>query len=248
MILACLNCSARFLVSAHVIGARGRVVRCGRCDHVWFAAPSPELVRSAAESAVGPPPISEPLAAPAGGAREDFPAPPLREPEELRIDGPPPRAQLPVLRREQRRWPARVAWAALVAIAIGLVVAAAWRYRAEIAAYSPDAEAYYAAIGIDALPLGFGLELTIEKSENTVRNGTRVLAVAGRIENTTSRSRGVPDLRGVLFDEKGSELRHWTIPAPATNLGPDQEVDFKTEIADPPQDAVRLSIVFHESG
>ncbi len=249
MILACLNCSARFLVSAHAIGARGRVVRCGRCDHVWFAAPSPELVRAAAESAVSPAPqIPEPLAASAGGAHEDFPAPPLRDPDELRIDGPPSRAQLPVLRQERRRWPARIAWAALVAIAIGLVVAAAWRYRAEIAAYSPDAEAYYAAIGIDALPLGFGLELTIEKSENTVRNGTRVLAVVGRIENTTSRSRGVPGLRGALFDEKGSELRHWTISAPATNLGPDQEVDFKTEIADPPEDAVRLSIVFHESG
>lgn len=248
MILSCLNCAARFLVSADAIGARGRVVRCGRCDHVWFAVPPPDLVRSAAEPPASPePPFPEPLGASAGGGREALSAPPLRDPDEFRIDGPPTRAQLPVLRQEPRRWPARLAWTA-AAIAIGLAAAGAWHYRAEVAAYSPDAESLYTAIGIDALPIGFGLELRIERSENSVRQGTRVLAVTGRIENTTSRPRGVPGLRGALFDGNESELRRWTIPAPVVNLAPDQEVEFKTELVDPPEDAVRLSIVFHEPG
>ena len=238
MILACLNCSARFLVSADAIGARGRVVRCGRCDHVWFAAPSLEHVRAAADMAA-----RERLAASAGAG---FSAPPLRDPDELRIDRPPTRAQLPVLRQERKRWPARLAWTAVAAIAICLAVAAAWRYRAEIAAHWPDAEPIYAAIGIDALPPGFGLELTIEGSDNAVTDGARLLSITGRIENTTSRARSVPLLRGALFDANERELRHWTIPAPTINLAPDQKVEFKTEIVDPPQEAVRISIVFHE--
>ena len=245
MILACLNCSARFLVPAYAIGARGRVVRCGRCDHVWFAAPPPELVRT---SAGPPPPVPEAFAAPAGDASDDLSAPPLRDPDHLRTDGPPSRAQLPVLRQAPRRWPVRVAWAVAVAMVIALAGAGAWRYRAEIAAYWPDTEPLYAAIGIDALPPGFGLELMIDSSDNTLKNGARVLAIAGRIENTTSRPRSVPGLRGALFDENDSELRHWTIPAPVTNLAPDEQVEFRSEIADPPEDAVRLSIIFRKPG
>ncbi len=243
MILACLNCSARFLVPEGAIGVRGRVVRCGRCDHVWFAAPPPELVRPAADSAGGQPaPFPEPPAA----AEEALSAPPLRDPDELRIDGPPARAQLPVLRQERRRWPGRVAWAAVAAIAIALVAGGAWRYRAEIAKTWPFAETVYSSVGVDALPRGFGLDLTIESSENAIREGARVLSITARIENTTSRSRGVPDIRGALFDENERKLRHWTIAAPVADLAPDREVEFNTEVIDPPPEAVRISIAFDE--
>ena len=244
MILACLNCSARFLVSDDAIGARGRVVRCGRCDHVWFAPPP---VRPAAElEGSAAPPDPEPPVAPADD--DPISAPPLRDPGDLRTDGPPTRAQLPVLRRERRRWPLRLAWAVAVTMLIGAAAAAAWRFSAEIAAYWPDAEPIYTAVGIDALPAGFGLDLTIESSNKTNREGTRVLSIAARIQNTTAHTRGVPLLRGALFDENERELRHWTIPPPVANLAPDQEVEFRTEVADPPEDAVRISIVFSESG
>lgn len=240
MILACLNCSARFMVSADAIGARGRVVRCGRCDHVWFAPPSPDLVRAAAGAAGSEPPPAS--------TEDGFSVPPLRDPDELRIDPPPTRVQLPVLRQERRRWPARLAWAAVVAIAICLAAAAAWRYSAEVVAHWPDAEPIYAAFGIDALPPGFGLQLTIERSDHTLEDDVRLLSITGRIQNTTSRLRRVPLLRGALFDGDERELWHWTIPAPAINLAPDQEVGFTTEVADPPQEAVRISIVFHQPG
>ncbi len=245
MILACLNCSARFLVPEGAIGARGRMVRCGRCDHVWFAAPPPELVRSAADTA-GRRPLPSP--GPPAPVEEKLSAPPLRDPDELRIDRPPARAQLPVLREERRRWPSRLAWAAVAVIAVALVAAGAWRYRAEIAESWPFAETVYASIGLDPLPRGFGLDLTIESSENAIREGARVLSITARIENTTSRSRSVPDIRGALFDENQRELRHWTIAAPVTNLAPDREVEFDTEVIDPPQEAVRISIAFDEPG
>ena len=249
MILACHNCSARFLVADSAIGAGGRAVRCGRCGHVWFAAPPPEIAGPAAESEDDrPPPPDEATASSAGGSEEDDSAALRRSPDDPPSDAPPRRVQLPVLRRERSRWRARIAWIVVAAMAIGLAAAAAWWYRAEIVTHWPDAERLYAAIGVDALPLGAGLRLTIEETVNTVSNGTRVLSITGRIANTNSRSRRVPGLRGMLFNENERELQHWTIPVPVTNLAPGQAAEFRTRLTNPSRDAVRISIVFHEPG
>lgn len=39
MILTCPNCQTRFLVADQAIGTDGRRVRCGNCQHMWFAQP-----------------------------------------------------------------------------------------------------------------------------------------------------------------------------------------------------------------
>lgn len=39
MILTCPNCRTRFLVADQAIGTEGRRVRCGNCQHMWFAEP-----------------------------------------------------------------------------------------------------------------------------------------------------------------------------------------------------------------
>ena len=249
MILACPECSARFLVPDAAIGARGRPVRCGRCSHAWYVAPPPGAVPPAAESEMrGPQAVSEPADAPKGGADKGESTPPPPGPEDFLTDESAKPAQLPVLRRERSRWPARIAWIAVAAIAAVAAAAAAWHYRAEVAAYWPDAEALYDAIDADALPPGFGLRLTIEDSVNAERDGKRVLSITGRIENVTSRGRRVPGLRGILFSEDRRELQRWTIPAPTADLAPARAVEFKTELSEPSRDAVRISIVFHESG
>lgn len=244
MILACLNCSARFLVPDSAVGARGRTVRCGRCSHVWYVSPPPETVSPAAESVdIASPPPAEPM----GEADEEGPAPAPGGPGEVPRDEPGKPAQLPVLRRERSRWPARLAWISAAAIAI-VLVAAAWQYRVGIATYWPDVEPLYEAFDANPMPLGFGLRLTIEETVNTVRDGNRVLSITGRIENVTARGRKVPALRGILFDETRRVLRHWTIPAPAADLAPHRKAEFKTDLMNPSEDAVRISIVFHESG
>ena len=233
MILACPDCSARFLVPDSAIGAHGRTVRCGRCGHVWHVSPPAEPV---------------PPAAPTGGADEDDPASAPDGPGEVRSGGSARPAQLPVLRRAPNRWPARLAWIAVAAVAIVLAAAAAWQYRIEIASQWSDVEPLYEAFDANPLPLGFGLRLTIEETVNTVRDGRRVLSVTGRIENVTSRGRKVPGLRGILFDESQRVLRRWTVPVPATELAPHGEAEFRTDLMDPSENAVRISIVFHEPG
>ena len=233
MILACPDCSARFLVPDSAIGAHGRTVRCGRCGHVWHVSPPAEPV---------------PPAAPTGGADDDGPASAPDGPGEVRSGGSARPAQLPVLRRAPNRWPARLAWIAVAAVAIVLAAAAAWQYRIEIASQWSDVEPLYEAFDANPLPLGFGLRLTIEETVNTVRDGRRVLSVTGRIENVTSRGRKVPGLRGILFDESQRVLRRWTVPVPATELAPHGEAEFRTDLMDPSENAVRISIVFHEPG
>lgn len=234
MILACPDCSARFLIPDSAIGVRGRTVRCGRCGHVWYAPPPPGTAPQAAETA--------------GEADRDVSARPPDSPGEAPEDAPGRPAQLPVLRRKRSRWPARLAWIAVTSIAIVLAAAAAWQYRVDVATHWPDTEPLYEAFDANPLPAGFGLRLTIDETVNTVRDGKRVLSIAGRIANVTARGRRVPGLRGTLFDDAQRVLQHWTIPVPATDLAPHREAEFKTELTDPSEDAVRISIVFHEPG
>lgn len=249
MILACPSCSARFLIPDSAIGTRGRTVRCGRCGHVWYAAPPADRASDAGD-AVDPGPAASPESAdaPAQRADEGGPAPPPESPDDVRSEEPARPAQLPVLRRERSRWPARLARLAIAAVALVIVAGAAWHYRVDIATAWPDAEPLYEAFDADALPLGFGLRLTIEETVNTERDGRRVLSITGRIENPTARGRRVPGLRGILFDQTQRVLQHWTIPVPATSLAPRRGAEFKTELRDPSEDAVRISIVFHEPG
>ena len=46
MILQCPQCQARYLVPDGAIGASGRTVRCGKCQHNWFAAPTEESAKA----------------------------------------------------------------------------------------------------------------------------------------------------------------------------------------------------------
>ena len=235
MILTCPICAARFLVNPTAIGAKGREVRCGRCGNVWFATQESGARAAAADAKDSfgnrPPPVREPptrVEGPIGPAR---PAPHR------------PLAEIPAGRR---RWPARTGWAALIVVPAG-IAAAASVYREEMVAFFPPAEPIYAAIGLPANPPGFGLKLIVEPSDPPNRDGRTVLIVSGRIENTTGRTLSIPNLRAALFDAEGRELQGWTFPPPVASLPANQSADFKAESPAPVKDAVRLSIVFHES-
>jgi len=47
MLLACPNCATTYEVKASLLGEHGRSLRCARCQHVWFATRSQELVFAA---------------------------------------------------------------------------------------------------------------------------------------------------------------------------------------------------------
>lgn len=228
-------------------------------------APPPSPPVSPPPEAAPPPPRAEPVLPAFDEAEEaEAPAPepePEPEPEltppplRARDDEPPrPRARatrakgttLPAVRRTPRRWPARLAWLALIALLVA-IGAGASLYRDRIVAAWPAAERLYAAVGFEPAPLGHGLSLEILQSGQVEDGGTTVLQVSGRIENTTTTTREVPPLRAALFDAEERELQHWSFRAPVPKLLPKEQVTFKTRLKNPPKDAVRLSIIFHDA-
>ena len=39
MNLTCPNCGARFKIKDDALGTKGRKVKCGKCEHRWYALP-----------------------------------------------------------------------------------------------------------------------------------------------------------------------------------------------------------------
>lgn len=156
--IVCPNCSARYEVSAEILGAAGRKVRCVRCGHVWLA-----RMDAGGEAGGGtePAPWPEP------------PGPRVREPgEEPSAEAmrPGPPSDIPSITsadRADRQAPASdravaaprageaggsgallVAWAA----SLGLVGAAAWAaiaYRTAVIEVWPASTRLYALFGLD---------------------------------------------------------------------------------------------------
>ena len=88
MNLTCPNCGARFKIKNDALGTKGRKVKCGKCEHRWYAMPE-------ADPAAATP--AAPVAVPADPT-EDFvppppPPPPVADPTEAPPPPPPPAAQ-----------------------------------------------------------------------------------------------------------------------------------------------------------
>ncbi len=97
MILQCPACQARYLLPDQAIGATGRTVRCAKCAHSWFQAPS--------ESAKAVDDLKQVL--------DKINA----KPKPI-----PPGSNLPVVRREATPLSLRLSVAAIAAVAAALLI------------------------------------------------------------------------------------------------------------------------------
>lgn len=102
MILQCPQCNARYLVPDQSIGAAGRNVRCAKCAHNWFQAPTAEATKSLGE-------LDKML--------KDFNARSEGKPKPI-----PPGSNLPAMRREWLPPGMIVGMAALFALVIGITI------------------------------------------------------------------------------------------------------------------------------
>jgi predicted Zn finger-like uncharacterized protein len=111
MILICPACSTKYVVDPRALGARGRKVRCARCQHLWTQAPPDDGM-------------------PVG----------LAEPAAIERPPPPPaRIQLPAVPPPARsRW-RTLAWAG-VGIAACLVIAAGTFWRQDLIRFAAGPE------------------------------------------------------------------------------------------------------------
>lgn len=215
MIVSCPSCSARFRVADELIGADGRLVRCGRCAYSWHQMPVPDTPL--------PLELSEPLP-------EQVPmAPPPRDTAPLR----PERRrgeEKAYFERQRRRGGGLGGWL-LFLLVLAAIAGAAWYWRNDIVAAVPESARVYDFLGIEvAKPAPAGqLELVNYTFMRRLVDSERRLVVAGEIVNRAAAPMKVPGLRARVLDESGNEIMTWDFNAGAAELQPGASVRFESQ-------------------
>ncbi len=248
MILSCPACRTRYVVPDSAVGVSGRQVRCASCRHSWFQDP-PNLpmldlverttTETRAAASVAPKIATVPpgAAAPTPREREPEPAPPSNPVVDDIVDPdydayahePPFRAR----RNPAKMWTIYAVSAAVALAGIGGAVA--W--------YGPSR--VMALFGIGGGEFDVPL-LIMAKADppRTQASGAVVLPVSGRIVNPTDSDQPLYDILVEMRDVQGRVVYTWTIPRPATTVGPRKSVSFDSATVNPPNNAVKLKFVF----
>lgn len=223
MIVTCPSCDAKYRVEPAALEARGGRVRCASCGHGW---------QVEAEALT----LSEPAERPAPAAPEPVPAPSLRDKPAAAI-----RARSEARRRKARVAMEGVGWAG-VAAAFAVVLGGAVLMRADVVSAFPRAAGAYAAIGLEANPLGLAVE-DLTASFEDADDGTPALVVEGVVRNTTGRMRRTAPLKAMALDTEGQVLAEWVVMLESTALPGGGAERFRTLMTAPPDAAVRVEVV-----
>jgi predicted Zn finger-like uncharacterized protein len=114
MILGCPQCNTRFAVDAKVLHSKGRYVKCGKCEHLWFAIPSG-------------PSLAEPVS-----------VTPLNYLEHSSLKTP----NLPVIAEPKVKENTAISWLVVVSLFV-LIIVLIWFERDSILYVWPEAEIIY---------------------------------------------------------------------------------------------------------
>jgi hypothetical protein len=220
VILSCPNCGAKYQVAVGVVMRRPKL-KCAQCDHRWV--PADEIDEDEAVAAV-----QEELRA----ARTQPPPEPDPEPE----PEPEPEAVEPA---SEPRAPV-LKW--LVALALGAAFTAAsvglWIGRID-----PEQVPQVAALIERVAPRTPPLDVALTGRVTRVPGGTALLEITGTITNRTRNPIAVPPLTARLL-VGGRRVRDWTIPPPATSLGPNRQLSFASSLTDVPEGQVTVQVRF----
>lgn len=261
MIIACPSCSARYVVDPVKIGPSGRTVKCAKCAHAWAQpAPTPEEMSDT-------PPASEPAAAKpaetpvehdAAQAIRDRIGAQARDPDDdtdfrSRFDdafhqgsdagsGARPlrsgSGNLPALRKEPGRWPARLAWIALVVVIAG-VIGGGFIFQDAIVKAWPPAKRIFDPIS--SSDTSSDEKLGVRSVQYTYPTQTS-LKIEGELVNLSKAPQDVPNLRVLFLDAGGKVVRRWTFPPRERRMLPDEVIKFETVVQNPPADAKRIDV------
>jgi predicted Zn finger-like uncharacterized protein len=133
--------------------------------------------------------------------------------------------------------------------AVLLVVAAlmtAVGERRAIVKSAPAAARFYAAIGLPVNLREMALE-NIAANLGTL-DERKVLMVEGTVVNLREASAAAPDLRIAVRGADARELYVWTVRAPKSRLGPNEETPFRARLATPPEGAKDVLVKFASTG
>lgn len=231
MIIECTECQTRYLVPDAAIGAEGRTVRCAKCRHSWFQAPTMPVLASAAgpQGAIAAP-VAQPVM-PAVAAAVSVAAP--SRAAGPGIDAFAHRAPFRPRRNPAKRW---------TAMAVG---AGALMLLATIGILFVDTPGIARQMGLDFVSAETPLGLVSDPVDRrALSGGSELFAVSGRVTNPTGSVQRVPDIRADLRDGQGRLVYSWTIAPPQRSIEPNGEVRFNTVKLNLPANGKRVELSF----
>ena len=264
MLIVCPNCATSYAVEPAALGRDGRVVRCSRCQTMWFAAPQTAIVPVTDVPTVtvsGSPPVwedarhspesaaDEPRAEPVDAAPPEIDAPPLapalapaeaeKEAGAEPVENFAARRQRLQARRKKRRTASR--WRAILLLLFAANVALIGA-RSEVVRYVPQTASLFSAIGLPVNLRHLNFE-DMHLTHQTV-NGVPVLIVEGRIVSVANRPVEVPRLRFAARSSTGQEIYSWLLQPGSRELEPGGVLPFRSELASPPQHTRDVTVRF----
>ena len=115
-------------------------------------------------------------------------------------------------------------------------------FRDQVSEAFPKAASLYRMVGLDVNR--FGLVLENVNAKRSFDGTTPVLTVTGSAVNQSEERREAPQLRVVLRDEDGKQVKEWTDPLGVPSLGPGERIEFSSRFDAPPVETYRLTVTF----
>ncbi len=230
MIVSCPSCATRYDLPGNKIAADGSVIRCAACGHSWLESSAVEVIDARPEPAAA------------------LPAPVIDdssyelEIEVLRLTKASMAAERQHTRSRARKRAETKGWCGLTA-AIAATAAGLCAFPHHVVQFAPGAAKLYEKASIPVNIRGF--EITNIQQQHLLADGTRVLAVRGKVKNIANSEEKAPALRFILRDAQHREVYAWTLNGVTTRaLKPDEVTNFVTRLASPPESADDLQIRF----
>lgn len=226
MIVTCPSCETRYRVDPEAITVRSGRVRCAACGHGWKVSEEELTPAEPAKPSLRKTPVDS-------GPKPASPMEAVNPHEVVRK-----RAET---RRQRARKTVESAGWAVVAACCLTVLGAAFLFRVDIVDAFPRSASAYAAIGLDVNP--HGLEVHNLRAY-AAEDETGGLVVEGVVVNVTGRERAALPLRAMILDAEGQVLVEWMVMLDALSLPGRGEEAFRSVLADPPEGAAELEVVF----
>ena len=233
MLIVCKTCASSYHIPREILGENGCSLRCVGCGEAWTVTRETMAANNA--------PIVEgerlPVLPPTRG-RFHYPAARfVKETSAVRRGREASKRNFDGLKRAGK------VFAILLALggAMGAIAA-----RAAIVKAVPNTARIFAAIGLPVNLRGLALD---NVRTNIFDSGDRkVLIVEGAIANLRDSATETPNMRIALRGQDKQELYVWTAPAPKAQLGPNEQVAFRTRLAAPPEGVSDVLVRFAAVG